>query len=966
MPANALRRALLCLLLCLCPLLSLADTLRGTPLLRRYTPEDYNASPQQLALTTDATGRLYVGNIEGVLRYDGESWDLITLPGKAIGRDVVTGADGKIYVGSYDTFGVLQTTAAGEVKYQELLTAAGLKGAERDVGIIWEVIATAQGVYFRAEHSLLFLSYDLTKTKRWPLSDSTRSFYAVGEELYARVAGVGFCRFVDGKLVPEPGAATFADQPLPGVIPKDGWLLLVGDQGLYRSDADGIVPLDTHAGAELRDSDAYEVLPLHDGSFVVATLRGELLRFGTDYRLRERINLGSYGIVGLASDREGGLWAATEGDLVRMALPSPWSFIGPAQGLPGTAQDFEWYQDALWIATTRGFVRMHADANGRMVTEETDWIDFEAYALVGTQSGLLLGHRNGLKVLDPGAEAPRDLFEAEQEGVYELLQSKFDPDLVYGLSEKNLFLVQRREGLWQLGPRLSLVGASAGGMLETARNEIWFGDARGGPQRWRIDPVLGKRVSREVFGPAQGMELDEHAGTFLYELDDTIHAVSGDQGFRFDGKRFVRDTGPPFTLFEKERANELVVKETPLGTYAFNTRQLWFRAPKSKEWQTLHLGSQLAAGFGVLRHNADGVVRVSTWSGLLQFNAGEPTPEPAALDLGFDSITSTGPDGRETALPVRPPERPVEVDSGSRLHFRYGLVSMDSGLQFRYRLHGSAAEDWSSWTDRDRDLYVRAVTPGDYVLEVEARTRTGRLAAPVSYRYKVLPQWHERLWVRLFGLLVLAALAALAVQEFIRRRTERYREANRRLEGRIAERTHELEEVNRKLAELATEDALTGVANRRALEQGLQREWLRCLDQRRPLSVLMIDVDHFKRYNDAHGHLEGDVLLRTIAQRLQAGHDPRRELLARYGGEEFALLLPGVHLEEATRRGETIRQTMANAGDGVTVSIGAAGFVPSVQAEPNSLLRRADAALYRAKRAGRNRVEVDADPVVGR
>jgi diguanylate cyclase (GGDEF)-like protein len=965
MPSNSLRRALLCLLLCLWPLLSFADTLRGTPLLRRYTPEDYNASPQQLALTTDAAGRLYVGNLEGVLRYDGESWDLIPLPGKAIARDVVTGADGRIYVGSYDTFGVLSTTSAGEVKYQELLTAAGLNGAERNVGIIWEVIPTAQGVYFRAEHSLHFINYDGTQHKRWPLAESTRSFYAVGDELYARVAGVGLCRFVDGKLVPEPGAEVFADQPLPGVIPKDGWLLLVGDRGLYRSDADGIKPLSPDAGAELRDSDAYEVIPLHDGSFVVGTLRGELLRFGPDYKLRERVNLGSYGIVALASDREGGLWAATEGDLVRMAIPSPWSFIGPAQGLPGNALDFEWYRDALWVATSRGFVRMHADASGRVVTEETDWIDFEAYALVGTQSGLLLGHRNGLKVLDPGADTPRELFAAEQEGIYELRASSFDPDLVYGLSEKNLFLIQRRAGLWQLGASISLVGASAGGIVEPARNEIWFGDSRGGPQRWRIDPVQGKRTSREVFGSAEGLELDEHGGSFVYLLDGAIHVVTGERGYRFTGTRFEPDNAPPFTLFDKTRVNELVVEETPLGTYAFTQRQLWFRAPRAKEWQSLHLGSQLAAGFGRLRHNADGVVRVSTWSGLLQYNAGEPTPSPAPLALGFERVTATNPDGRETALPVVPPDRPVEVPSGSRLHFRYGLVSMDAGLQFRYRIHGQrGAEEWSEWTDRD--LFVRAITPGDYMLDVEARTRSGRLATPVSYRYRVLPQWHENWWVRTLGLLGILALVGLAVQEFIRRRTERYREANRRLETRIAERTHELEEVNRKLAELATEDALTGVANRRALEQGLQREWLRCLDQRRPLSVLMIDVDHFKRYNDAHGHLEGDVLLRTIAQRLQSGHDPRRELLARYGGEEFALLLPGVHLEEATRRGETIRQAMANAGDGVTVSIGAAGFVPSVQAEPNSLLRRADAALYRAKRAGRNRVEVDADPVINR
>ena len=151
------------------------------------------------------------------------------------------------------------------------------------------------------------------------------------------------------------------------------------------------------------------------------------------------------------------------------------------------------------------------------------------------------------------------------------------------------------------------------------------------------------------------------------------------------------------------------------------------------------------------------------------------------------------------------------------------------------------------------------------------------------------------------------------------------------------------------------------MANRRALENGLQREWYRCLDQRRPLSVLMIDVDHFKKYNDAHGHLEGDVLLRTIAQHLHSLHDPKRELLARYGGEEFALLLPGVHLEEAIRRAENIRVATAEHIGGTTISIGVAGFIPAMQGDSVNLLRRADAALYRAKRAGRNRIEADTD-----
>jgi diguanylate cyclase (GGDEF)-like protein len=746
--------------------------------------------------------------------------------------------------------------------------------------------------------------------------------------------------------------------PLAEVLPEAGWMLLVGEQGLYRADPQGIAPLPDHAGAELQNSRAYTALALSDGSLVVGTKSGDLFRYGPDFKLRERVKLGSYSILALGADQEGGLWVGTEGELVRVSLPSPWSFIGAAQGLAGNVIDYEWYDGALWIATSQGFMRLTPGEDGKINVEQTHFNDMEAFALEATDSGLLMGHRGGLMVLDPGSATPRSLFEAEQEGVSELLASRFDPDLVYGLGDQHLFLIRRKDGRWQPPVTIPLDGASAFGMEETARNEIWFGDARGGPQRWTLDPVAGKLLHADVFGSRDGLVLDPQAGSSVYQFEGKIHALSGDKGFRFDGARFVPDSGPPFTLVD--RPTELSVQETPLGTYAFTSRQLWFRAPRSKDWQPLHLGSQLAAGYGRVRYNKDGVLRVATWSGLLQFNPGEKQPVPAPLVLGFDLVTAESPDGDELRhLPVVSPSRPVEIPAGYRLHFRYALVSMDSGLQFRYRLHGGG-DNWSDWTDRD--LFIKALTPGDYVLDVQARTHAGRISSIASYRYRILPSWYERWWVRLLAALIAFGLIALLVQEFIRRRTQRYLEANRRLEARIAERTHELENVNRKLAELATEDALTGVSNRRALEQGLQREWYRCMDQRRPLSVLMIDVDHFKRYNDSHGHLEGDVLLRAIAQRLQAEHDPKRELLSRYGGEEFALLLPGVHLDEAQRRAEQVRASMQDNAGGATVSIGVAGFVPNVQSESASLLRRADAALYRAKRAGRNRVEIDNDP----
>ena len=204
--------------------------------------------------------------------------------------------------------------------------------------------------------------------------------------------------------------------------------------------------------------------------------------------LRERVSLGSFGIVALGADHEGGLWAATEGDLIRMSLPSPWSFIGAAQGLGGTVFDFEWHDGALWLAATRGIVRMQAGEHGNIEARETGWINLEGYALVGTDSGLVIGHRNGVLVLDPGANTPRTLFQADAESVLEMIASKHNPDRIYALGDQRLYVLERIDGSLAASVSPSpLDGASAATLIETGPEQLWFGDSRGGPQRWTLD-----------------------------------------------------------------------------------------------------------------------------------------------------------------------------------------------------------------------------------------------------------------------------------------------------------------------------------------------------------------------------------------------------------------------------------------------------------------------------------------------
>jgi len=950
------RRALAVLLFALWAMASVASaqSIVGEPLLRHYGSDQTRAAPGHLALANASSGELFSGNAEGVLRFNGIDWELTLLPGRSPARSLATGADGRIYVGGYDTFGRLAPDGHGGYQYEELLDAAGLVGEQRHLEFVYETIADDHAVWFRTDKYLHRLPYDGGKATHWPLPPEARSFYRVDDQFYVRVQGRGLTRFDDGRFTLVPGGEAFARQPLISVLHRDDGLLLVGRNGLHRFDGKRIQRLDGPASELLDGQRSYVVQPLADGSFVVGTLDGDLIRIDRDLRVRERVDLGTHSVVALNVDREGGLWAATENDLVRIALPSPWSHLGESQGISGSPSDFEWYDGALWLATSQGIQRLTPGDDGPPKVERLGWTEFEAYSLLATDHGLLAGVREGLKVLDPGAREPRELYRHPYHGAYSVLASRHDPGLVYAVTGSDLLLLRAERGRWQIAHTIPFGSLSLSGLEEGDAGELWLGDTRGPVQRWRLDLDKGEIVERNVFDDSSGLAVNPQFGTSIYRFEDRIHAISGQSGFRYEDGRFVADVAPPITLVE--RRHELQVADTPLGTFAYTTRELWQRKPGEQGWRPVYPGGRGLAGFTYLRHGKDDVLRIATWSGLLQFDPRESAPEPRPLQLAIESVVMRDPRGTAQPMPTRSDDGPVSIAPGNSLSLRFAMVSMESGAEFRYLLHGVTPE-WSAWADRD--LFVRALPAGDYVLEVQARTGTGRQPPSISYRFQVQPRWYEQWWMQVVLALALFALAATFALWLVRQRTARYLDANRRLEARIAERTQELEDVNRRLAELATEDALTGVANRRALENGLRREWFRCLDQRRPLSVLMIDVDHFKAYNDAHGHLEGDLQLRGIAQHLNRHHDSQRELLARYGGEEFALLLPGVHVSEALRRAEAIRASVASSDAGMTVSIGVAGAVPEVQAEPDSLLRRADAALYAAKRAGRNRVEAD-------
>lgn len=255
-------------------------------------------------------------------------------------------------------------------------------------------------------------------------------------------------------------------------------------------------------------------------------------------------------------------------------------------------------------------------------------------------------------------------------------------------------------------------------------------------------------------------------------------------------------------------------------------------------------------------------------------------------------------------------------------------------------------------------LYVRGARANHLEQYVELATFGGRTLrvtmAPNAVQYWLNSVYFPMVVAFAGGLMVLLVCGYLyllqrrgmVIGEHVRRQTQALREANFRLET------------------LSVTDPLTGLSNRRAFDDYLDQEWQRAVRDKTPLSILLVDVDHFKKINDQYGHPAGDACLRELAQRLREHFKRPADRVVRFGGEEFAVVMPGTDpraMTQADRFREVMEKTPIKLTESesivVTISAGLATVVPDAGLTPRDLIKFADEAMYQAKRGGRNRIE---------
>jgi len=334
----------------------------------------------------------------------------------------------------------------------------------------------------------------------------------------------------------------------------------------------------------------------------------------------------------------------------------------------------------------------------------------------------------------------------------------------------------------------------------------------------------------------------------------------------------------------------------------------------------------------------------------------------------------------------------LRLAAGTRnIEFYYTALSLVAPQKnrFRYKLE-NFDEDWIDAGTR-RVAYYTNIPPGKYVFHVSGCNNDGVWnETGASYSFTLTPFFYQTSWFLLVciavGLVLAFSLYWLRVRQIlahekklentVQERTRELVQANHLLvekstqlettNGTLAERTSQLEEANRTLERLSNLDGLTGIANRRYFEQFVDLEWRRVTREQKMLSFIMIDVDHFKLYNDRYGHLAGDDALKKVAAGMNVANRAG-DLVARYGGEEFIVVLPNTdaagafHLAEKMRMSveqQRIETDNSPVSDHVTISLGVAATLPGGGGNFLELILKADRALYRAKQEGRNCTQI--------
>lgn len=806
---------------------------RGIPLLQVFPENVTGGNPQNFAVIQDHRGILYVANSYGVLEFDGRTWRQITLPNLSGVYSLAVDAEGNVFVGAQNDFGVLRPNQQGQMGYVSLVGL--VPEADRQFGNVWKTYATGDGVFFQTfTHIFRYSTGNARPIQIWrPKTQFDIAFNAY-DRVFVRQRDIGLMEIVgDSLLLPKFGSAFAEDRifsmiPYPGDTVRRPILIVSRDKGLFRlDDGDQLRPVEFKASGWLSQNKVYTAasLGVNTRLLVFGSLLGGVLITDLDgdikYQLTSASGLPDDQVYHTYPDHQGGIWLALNNGLARVEMPAPITRFSDATGLPGVVDDITRYNGNIYAATTKGLFWLQAGWPAG--TFKPAGVTQHVRSLLATPQGLLVGtNSDGLKLLRSSAGATQQLAAYR---VNRMLRSRQDTNLVYlGLAD-GMATLRLQAGRWVDAGRVENMDIAVRSMTETADGQLYVTSDANDFRRVTRTPegkVLAFPNNEDTPWPdesARAALYTVQGGTYVASLDGLYQHVPDQQQFvraSEAGTSPVADSLLAVALYDYRDRGDLWIKG--FESYFFGFRQPGgnYRLDPVQQLATVRTEVDNATWIDQTGPFA-GTIWLGGFGGLVRFepeifrNINRPfkayirsvRQQQERLDsVLFGGAYFISDSGRVAS--TQPQDAIIELPYGfGALRFDFGANNFEGGgaTEFQFRLDSDGStERWGAWTTNGNEDYSN-LREGHYTLRVRARNKYGIISQTAVYAFVVLPPWYRTWWAYTGYSLIAVAL----IYGFIRYRERQLIREKRVLEEKVVERTQELSE-QKKVVEQANEE----------------------------------------------------------------------------------------------------------------------------------------------------------------
>ncbi len=747
--------------------------------------------------------------------------------------------------------------------------------------------------------------------------------------VWAATAGAGLVHVAAGQIKTYGVAEGLPTDQLTYLARDKAGSLWIGTwgSGIVRMSEGRFSSISTAGG--LAGDQIWSVQVDREGSVWVGTWNGGL----------NRLSNRAFGIFGkpegLSSDnvrsvmhtRNGTTWVSTAGGGVNKIEGGRITTIGKKDGLATdeTSALLEDREGSIWIGSyTEGVARLKQGGLTKFgVAQGIPNVDIRV--LYQDRAGTLwTGTKSGLARFN----TQRQVFEpvrdvgAPREGVITLLEDKSG---VLWIGTAGQGLIRYRDGVFQVMTRQE--GLASNWILalyEDAAGTLWIGTNGEGLNRLANGHLSTIRVADGLWDGTVQALIEDRAGNLWATCNRGFFNVARAELDAFAEGRIAKVNARGFGPGDALRSTTFAGGLQSAGTIDAKGN-LWLPSLK-------------------------GLVIVDP----SHLPGSDDPPAVIVEEVSVNGVSSVPDTRQDTEIVLPPGSVPLSI------RYTAGTLLKADRVRFRYQMEG-ITHDWVD-AGTSREASFPALPHGIYRFRVAASIDGKRWQeAAQAFPIRVKPRYYQTPW---FIALALIGFVA-AVAGLFRLRTHQLRRRHDEMERLVAEKTEALRLANEHLSRLSFADSLTGLANRRRLDETLETEWRRASRLQTPLAAVIADIDAFKAYNDTLGHLEGDKCLIAVADVIREAAGRAGDFAARYGGEEFVILIPGLDHASAMAYAEILRQACearaiphpaSPVGPVVTISLGVAVCIPSEQGSAKALIEEADTALYWAKNEGRNRV----------